>query len=63
MQNCMVLLLTPVNGKLAGTLFSTPSESVTYLSGVSTSKVSLRSLPDDFFKVLISIYYPDFLFL
>ena len=32
------------------------------LDDISASKVSLRSRSGDFFKFLISIHYPDFLF-
>ena len=45
-----------------GTLFSTPSESIAYLKGISASKVSLRLLSGDYFKLLISKHSPDFLF-
>jgi hypothetical protein len=52
---------TPVNGNKSCTLFSTRSESIAYLRGISASKISLRSLSGDYFKFLISIHSPDFL--
>jgi len=48
--------LTPVNGKKAGTQFSTP------LRGISASKVSLRSLSGGHLKFPVSEYSPDFSF-
>jgi hypothetical protein len=54
--------LTPINGKKSCTLFSTRSESIAYLMGTSASKVSLSSLSGDYFKFLISMHSPDFLF-
>ena len=53
---------TPVNGKKSCSLFSTRSESIAYLRGISASKVSLRSLSGDYFKFLIPTHSPDVLF-
>jgi len=55
-------VLTPVNGEKSCTLFGTRSESIAYLRGISASKVSLRSLSGDYFKFLISMRSPYFLF-
>ena len=56
------VMLTPVNGKKNQHFFGTGSESVAYLKGIRASKVSLRSLSGDYFKLLISKHSPDFLF-